>query len=220
MIDVRDEYDSSIALSRSPSRSSFVGTAPSENFLGLPPPAYSLSALESSLPSFQTSPPSPSDTDASNLSSGQRAFSRDRRNSRSFAGLNYLGNGSASLSVMSSSTYRSSAYPISKPSVFQQTREKEKFELSTLNEKFADYVEKVRYLEAQNKKIQLDSGLLTDKQDEQCQRIKSIFEVEILQLKEAIENIFKDKTAMTIAAKEAQVSERTPRPLRVNSSVV
>ena len=60
---------------------------------------------------------------------------------------------------MSSSTYRSSSFSIPKPSLFQQAREKEKLELSTLNDKFADYVEKVRYLEAQNKKVQMETNV-------------------------------------------------------------
>ena len=116
---------------------------------------------------------------------------------------------------MSSSTYRSSTssalpsttYALSKPSVFHQTREKEKFELSTLNDKFADYVEKVRYLEAQNKKVQMETGLLSDKQQANCQRIKSMFENEVAQLKETVEKLFNDKNTLTYSVKEAQVSE-------------
>ena len=95
---------------------------------------------------------------------------------------------------------------MSRTPFFNQTREKERSELSTLNDKFADYVEKVRYLEAQNKKIQMDSTFLQEKQQENCQRIKSMFELEMKQLKEIIEKTFKDKSTMLIVAKDAQVS--------------
>ena len=37
-----------------------------------------------------------------------------------------------------------------------ETREREKRELCQLNDKFAQYVEKVRFLEAQNRKLQLE----------------------------------------------------------------
>jgi hypothetical protein len=39
---------------------------------------------------------------------------------------------------------------------FRENREREKRELSHLNDRFASYIERVRYLEAQNKKLQLE----------------------------------------------------------------
>ena len=39
---------------------------------------------------------------------------------------------------------------------FRENREREKRELSNLNDRFASYIERVRYLEAQNKKLQLE----------------------------------------------------------------
>lgn len=118
---------------------------------------------------------------------------------------------------MSSSTYRSSttpgAFTLLKPTSFHQTREKEKFELSNLNDKFADYVEKVRYLEAQNKKVQMESNLISDKQQANCQRIKTMFESEVAQLKETVEKLFNDKNTLTYSAKDAQVSpNKSPSP--------
>ncbi|CAF4469373.1 unnamed protein product, partial [Adineta steineri] len=91
-----------------------------------------------------------------------------------------------------------------KTSLFNQSREKERFELSTLNDKFADYVEKVRYLEAQNKKIQMDANLLTEKEQENCQKIKSKYETEIAQLRQTAEKLFKDKNSTFSTAQETQ----------------
>ncbi len=107
---------------------------------------------------------------------------------------------------MSGTTYRRASFALPpKPVASNQTREKERFELSTLNDKFADYVEKVRYLEAQNKKIQLDTNHLVEKQDENCQKIKTLFENEIVQLKELAENLFKDKNNVFSNSQETQV---------------
>ena len=126
-----------------------------------------------------------------------------RTNSSSYTDSNNIGCG---LYPMSSSTYRSSSLSTAKPPVVQQAREKEKLELSTLNDRFADYVEKVRYLEAQNKKIQMESNLLSEKQQVSCQCIKTMFETEVARLNEMIEKLFKDKTTIAYTAKDAQVS--------------
>jgi len=192
-----------------------IGIAPSNNFLGLLPPLYSMSSLKSTLPLFQTSSLSSSSSTSftntyvpqtsTNNNNNHTSFSY-RSNSTLYPDSNNIGNSSY---PMSSSTYRSSSsspFTIPKPSAFQQTREKEKFELSTLNDKFADYVEKVRYLEAQNKKVQMETNLINEKQQMNCQRIKSMFETEISQLKETIDKLFKDKNTISYAAKDAQVS--------------
>ncbi|CAF0828757.1 unnamed protein product [Rotaria sordida] len=187
------------------------GIVPSNNFLGLLPPPYSMSTLKTSLPMFQTSSLSSSSsssytnnnipqTSTKTINNNQTSYSY-RPNSVPYTDSNNIGN---SLYPMSSSTYRSSSFSIPKAPLFHQTREKEKLELSTLNDKFADYVEKVRYLEAQNKKIQMETTLLNDKQQTNCQHIKTMFETEITLLKETIEKLFKDKNTIVYAAKDAQ----------------
>jgi hypothetical protein len=176
-----------------------------------------MSALKSTLPLFQTSSlSSSSSTSYTNSYVPQKSTNNNdnhtsysyRSNSALYNDSNNIGNSSY---PMSASTYRSSPssiFSIPKSPLFQQTREKEKFELSTLNDKFADYVEKVRYLEAQNKKVQIETNLISEKQDENCQRIKTMFETEVAQLKETVETLFKDKNTITYAAKDAQVSSK------------
>lgn len=195
---------------------SLIDIAPSNNFLGLLPPPYSMSTLKSTLPIFQTSSlSSSSSTSYTNPYSSQTLPNHTSYSYRSNSPL-YPEVSSYS---MSSSMYRSapssssaaavpltSGLSIPKPSQFHQTREKEKFELSTLNDKFADYVEKVRYLEAQNKKVQMETTLLNEKQQNNCQRIKTMFENELAQLKETVDKLFKDKNTLSYAAKDAQVS--------------
>jgi hypothetical protein len=184
-----------------------VGTAPSNIFLGLLPLPYSEAALKSSLPLFRTSSLSSSYTDTNvpqTLTNNNNNTSYSYRTpSRSFIESNNVENHSNS---MSSLTYRSSSFAVAKPCLFQETREKERFELSTLNDKFADYVEKVRYLESQNKKLQMDSTFLTEKQQENCQKIKTMSEIEISQVKETIEKLFQNKNTIFTTAQNAQVS--------------
>ena len=178
-----------------------------------------MSALKTSLPLFQTSSLSSSSSSSSyaNTNTYVPLTSTSNKNnnnghhtptpsSYSYRSTSTPVSESSTPYAMSSSTYRSSGTSLTKPSFFHQTREKEKLELSTLNDKFADYVEKVRYLEAQNKKVQMETGLLTEKQQGHCQRIKSIFESEMAQIKEVVEKLFKDKNTLVYATKEAQVS--------------
>jgi hypothetical protein len=165
---------------------------PSNNFLGLLPLPYSMSTLKSSLPS--------SLDDDTNNPQNKTDSNPATYSLQPFEHSNHAGN------QMLSTRYRRTSFSFSKPSFFSQTREKERFELSTLNDKFADYVEKVRYLEAQNKKIVMDTTFLNGKQQECCQKVKTLFETEIAQLKQTAENLFKHKNAIYTASREAQVS--------------
>ncbi|CAF0824931.1 unnamed protein product [Adineta steineri] len=184
------------------------GIVQSNNFLGLLPLPYSLSTFKSSLPLLQTTTLSFADTHIPQTSTNNKNNSTYTSSSSttthlqsSFDDLNNFENQSK---PMSSSTFRGSSFSMAKPSLFNQSREKERFELSTLNDKFADYVEKVRYLEAQNKKIQMDANLLTEKEQENCQKIKSKYETEIAQLRQTAEKLFKDKNSTFSTAQETQ----------------
>ncbi len=46
---------------------------------------------------------------------------------------------------------------------FNLTRQRDKRELEQLNDKFAQYVEKVRFLEAQNRKLQMEIDFLRNR---------------------------------------------------------
>ncbi|CAF1019480.1 unnamed protein product [Adineta ricciae] len=191
------------------------GIVPSNIFLGLLPLPYSLSTLKNSLPVSQPSTSSSSSSlgatcvpQTSTNSKSNNTYTSSRLHSPSFADSNQFENQSAS---MSASTYRNSSYTMTKPPLYTQAREKERFELSTLNDKFADYVEKVRYLEAQNKKIQMEANLLTEKEQENTQKIKLKFETEIAQLRQAAEQLFKDKND---TFSTAQTTHNTLLPLK------
>ncbi|CAF1594764.1 unnamed protein product, partial [Didymodactylos carnosus] len=178
----------------------------SNNFLGLLPPPYSMSVLNST-PLLQTS------YSNSNMPSLLSSSMINTNTNSSINNTYGTSRSSSSYGTTSSYTiptqtnfYRSTPPPTTPPSFnfLYQTREKEKFELGTLNDKFADYVEKVRYLEAQNKKIHLESSILSEKQQSTCQRIKQMFETELKELKQVIEKMSSDKQNVQNVAKDIQ----------------
>jgi intermediate filament protein if len=69
-----------------------------------------------------------------------------------------------------------------------ETREREKRELCQLNDKFAQYVEKVRFLEAQNRKLQLELEALQNKAGQGSSKIKEMYEVEMNEAKKLIDD--------------------------------
>ncbi|CAF0816737.1 unnamed protein product, partial [Didymodactylos carnosus] len=180
------------------------------SFLGLLPPPYPMSALNST-PLLQTSystsrmPSLLSSSSSSNINANTYttdSYSATRPNS----GYGMTTSSTSSYTIPTQKNfYRSNPSPVAPPFNFlHKTREKEKSELSSLNDKFADYVEKVRYLEAQNKKVHLESSILSDKQQSSCQHIKQMFETELKELKQAVEKISSEKQNAQYVAKDIQ----------------
>ena len=63
--------------------------------------------------------------------------------------------------------------------VLRETRQKEKRELGELNDRFAGYVERVRFLEAQNKKLQLELSVLKGKWGHETKQIEAMYQIEL-----------------------------------------
>ncbi|KAL7674348.1 hypothetical protein ACOME3_000629 [Neoechinorhynchus agilis] len=85
-----------------------------------------------------------------------------------------------------------------------ETREREKRELSLLNDKFAQYVEKVRFLEAQNKKLQLELEALQNKAGQGSSRIKEMYEIEMQEARKLIDDTGRDRADAEVKAREAE----------------
>ncbi|CAF0769957.1 unnamed protein product [Adineta steineri] len=85
-----------------------------------------------------------------------------------------------------------------------ETREKEKRELCQLNDKFAQYVEKVRFLEAQNRKLQLELEALQNKAGQGSSKIKEMYEVEMNEAKKLIDDTTRDRAAAEVKARDAE----------------
>ena len=85
-----------------------------------------------------------------------------------------------------------------------ETREREKRELCQLNDKFAQYVEKVRFLEAQNRKLQLELEALQSKAGQGSSKIKEMYEVEMSEAKKLIDDTTRDRAAAEVKARDAE----------------
>lgn len=111
---------------------------------------------------------------------------------------------------------RSSAAPTSYALVqatgvnaLKSTRDKEKKDMQDLNERFASYIEKVRFLEAQNRRLGDELDKLKSKWGKETTQIKAMYEAELDQAKKLLEEAEKEKKRLEerVAALEEQIEE-------------
>ncbi|XP_062593108.1 retrograde protein of 51 kDa-like isoform X1 [Saccostrea cucullata] len=74
-----------------------------------------------------------------------------------------------------------------------QTRDKEKKDMQGLNERFASYIEKVRFLEAQNKALIAEIDRLKKLKGFDVSEIKELYEQEIAECRNVIDDLSKEK---------------------------
>jgi intermediate filament protein if len=103
-------------------------------------------------------------------------------------------------------SYDESGVPLKALAVasLKQKRDQEKQELVRLNERFAVYIERVRVLEAQNKKLLADLEQLRQKWGSDSRRIKEQYEPELAKAREEIDNITTVKADAEIKAKRSE----------------
>jgi len=91
----------------------------------------------------------------------------------------------------------------------KNSRDKEKKDIQDLNERFASYIEKVRFLEAQNRKLSDELDRLKSKWGIQTTQIKAIYETELAEAKRLIEEAEKERARLElrVAALEEQLEE-------------
>ncbi|TKR81358.1 hypothetical protein L596_015240 [Steinernema carpocapsae] len=78
-------------------------------------------------------------------------------------------------------------------STIRDSREREKKEISDLNDKLASYIEKVRFLEAQNRKLQADLELLRGKWGKDTHNIRQMYEGELSEARKLIDDTNKQR---------------------------
>merc|ERR1719260_192707 len=97
------------------------------------------------------------------------------------------------------------------PAAVVVSREKEKLALQELNDRFAAYIERVRFLEADNKRLQGIIATLTIKFEELDAILRAIYDAELAAARKALDETTAAKAAVEIkvAGLEAQVAELT-----------
>jgi len=90
----------------------------------------------------------------------------------------------------------------------KSTRDKEKKDMQDLNERFASYIEKVRFLEAQNRRLGGELDKLKSKWGKETTQIKGLYQAELDEAKRLLEEAQKEKSRleMRIAALEDQLA--------------
>merc|ERR1719312_902105 len=91
------------------------------------------------------------------------------------------------------------------------SREREKIALQELNDRFAAYIERVRFLEADNKRLQSIITELTAKFEELDATLRAIYDAELAAARKALDETTAAKAAVEIkvAGLEAKVAELT-----------
>lgn len=78
-------------------------------------------------------------------------------------------------------------------SEYRDTRQKEKREMQDCNERLATYIEKVRWLEAQNKKLEAELEALRNRKQEDWKPIRDMYEGELDQARKVIADLSTQK---------------------------
>lgn len=102
----------------------------------------------------------------------------------------------------SSTTGYSPAVSATAASAILESRDREKKELMDLNDRLASYIEKVRFLEAQNRKLGVDLEALRSRWGKDTSSIKQMFEGELSQARKLIDETTKGRSGM-----EGQISK-------------
>ncbi|XP_070176389.1 60 kDa neurofilament protein-like isoform X2 [Littorina saxatilis] len=83
-------------------------------------------------------------------------------------------------------------------------REQEKKDMRDLNERFANYIEKMRFLEAQNRKLANELEELKSKWGKETSAVKSMYETELKEARDIIEETNKEKNKLEVRMQTLQ----------------
>ena len=118
------------------------------------------------------------------------------------AGMSNYSNYSSNSSTLISSNaiqLRPTSVPTSASGLqLRETRQKEKQQLCELNDRFASYVERVRFLEAQNKKLQMELNSLKGKWGHETKQIESMYQIELDEARSVLNETSKLKDGLQL----------------------
>ena len=91
----------------------------------------------------------------------------------------------------------------------RNSREQEKKDMQDLNERFAGYIEKVRFLEAQNRRLADELDKLKQKWGKETTAIKAMYQAELDEARKLLDDSEKEKARLEIrcASLEEQIEE-------------
>nr|XP_012618418.1 keratin, type II cytoskeletal 7 [Microcebus murinus] len=89
------------------------------------------------------------------------------------------------------------------PSI-QQVRQEEREQIKTLNDKFASFIDKVRFLEQQNKLLETKWALLQEQKSAKSSRLPRIFEAQIAGLRGQLEALQVDGSRLEVELRSMQ----------------
>jgi len=79
-----------------------------------------------------------------------------------------------------------------------QSRHREKKDMQDLNERLANYIEKVRFLEAQNRRLADELEKLKSKWGKETEMIKAMYEAELAEARRLLDDAVKEKSRLEI----------------------
>jgi len=102
------------------------------------------------------------------------------------------------------------------------SREREKKDMQDLNERFASYIEKVRFLEAQNRRLADELEKLKAKWGKETTQIKAMYQAELDEARKCLDDADKEKARLEIrvASLEEQLEEIRSRLNEANRAVI
>lgn len=91
----------------------------------------------------------------------------------------------------------------------RESRDHEKKDMQDLNERFANYIDKVRNLEAQNRKLADELEKLKAKWGKETAQIKAMFQAELDEMRKALDDAEREKARLEIriASIEEQIED-------------
>lgn len=104
----------------------------------------------------------------------------------------------------------------------KQSREREKKDMQDLNERFASYIEKVRFLEAQNRRLADELEKLKAKWGKETTQIKAMYQAELDEARKLLDDADKEKARLEIrvASLEEQLEEFRTKFNEANQAVL
>lgn len=117
-----------------------------------------------------------------------------------------------SMQYSASSNVAPGAYAVvsaSGVSAVKNSRDREKKDMQDLNERFASYIEKVRFLEAQNRKLADELEKLKSRWGKETSQIKAMYQAELDEARKLLDDAVKEKARLEIrvASLEEQLEE-------------